>query len=289
MYNTLDPNYGYNHRRGGFIHSGYVFTKKKSHIKSSLVKFIGLLDGEVFKQSEYENIKVSNKGRVLILEEGEWKLATFPKTVRYYAVYVNDVDEKRRHIMLHHLVYFTFQNIKIEPIPDGYCIMYKDGDTHNNCIENLIYTTTSECSINSKYNLGRSITKPVNQYTLDGKYLYTYPSTEMAAATINGNSSIHSKADSINKCANGFTYKSYGYQWRFTEDIPEGIDIDPATIAINGKRKRIAQYTTDGNLVKIWECGRDVMRAFDRRSPSSVYKCANGLNKTAWGYVWKWV
>ena len=45
MYDTANPDNGYNNRKGGFIHSGYSFSNKISRTKSSLVKFTGLYDG----------------------------------------------------------------------------------------------------------------------------------------------------------------------------------------------------------------------------------------------------
>lgn len=60
-------------------------------------------------------------------------------------------------------------------------------------------------------NLGKA--KPVNQYTRDGKFIMTYPSTGIAAAAINGNNSH------IGECCRG-KIKSYkGFVWRYVEDI----------------------------------------------------------------------
>lgn len=60
-------------------------------------------------------------------------------------------------------------------------------------------------------NLGKS--KPVNQYTLEGKYITTYSSTGVAAKAIHGN---HSH---IGECCRG-KIKSYkGFVWKYIEDI----------------------------------------------------------------------
>lgn len=60
-------------------------------------------------------------------------------------------------------------------------------------------------------NLGKA--KPVNQYTKEGKFIMTYPSTGIAAKAIHGNNSH------IGECCRG-KIKSYkGYVWRYVEDI----------------------------------------------------------------------
>lgn len=61
-------------------------------------------------------------------------------------------------------------------------------------------------------NMGKS--KPVNQYTLDGKYIMTYPSTGIAAKAIGVRAGSH-----IGECCRG-KIKSYkGFVWRYVEDI----------------------------------------------------------------------
>lgn len=61
------------------------------------------------------------------------------------------------------------------------------------------------------HNFGKA--KQVNQYTKDGKFIMTYPSTGTAAKAINGNSSH------VGECCRG-KIKSYkGFIWRYVEDI----------------------------------------------------------------------
>lgn len=51
--------------------------------------------------------------------------------------------------------------------------------------------------------------------------------------------------------------------------------------------KKVAQYTLDGELVKVWdsinECGRN---GFDA---STISKCCKGKKKTHKGYIWKYI
>jgi len=52
--------------------------------------------------------------------------------------------------------------------------------------------------------------------------------------------------------------------------------------------KPVGQYTRDGELIKVWQSAREVERqlGFD---PSSISKVALGKQKTAYGYVWKYI
>ena len=54
------------------------------------------------------------------------------------------------------------------------------------------------------------------------------------------------------------------------------------------KSKPVAQYTLDGELVKIWQSTMEVQRhlGFPNQHISAV---ARGKRKTAYGYVWKYV
>lgn len=54
---------------------------------------------------------------------------------------------------------------------------------------------------------------------------------------------------------------------------------------VNGKA--ICQYDTKGNLVKIWECGRDIERELNFYQ-SNIIKCCQGIIKTYKGYVWEY-
>jgi len=54
------------------------------------------------------------------------------------------------------------------------------------------------------------------------------------------------------------------------------------------KRKRpINQYSTAGELIKVWDSARDVTNAMGY-ADSNINKCCNHKIKTAYGYVWKY-
>ena len=52
------------------------------------------------------------------------------------------------------------------------------------------------------------------------------------------------------------------------------------------KSKVIYQYDLQGNLIKKWDCQRDVERELGF-SEKCISNCALGNQQTAYGYIWK--
>lgn len=52
--------------------------------------------------------------------------------------------------------------------------------------------------------------------------------------------------------------------------------------------KKIAQYTLDNDLIKVWNCAADVQRELNIPK-SNLCKCCKGERKTAGSYKWKYV
>lgn len=52
------------------------------------------------------------------------------------------------------------------------------------------------------------------------------------------------------------------------------------------KSKIIYQYDLEGNLIKKWDCQRDVQRELGFNE-KCISNCALGRTKTAYGYIWK--
>lgn len=56
----------------------------------------------------------------------------------------------------------------------------------------------------------------------------------------------------------------------------------------NSLKREILQYTTDGILVKEWDCIRDAANAFGLKSTSQIRNVLNGKLHTTQGFVWKY-
>lgn len=51
--------------------------------------------------------------------------------------------------------------------------------------------------------------------------------------------------------------------------------------------KKIAQYTLDGRLVKIWDSMMDIERELGYAA-GHICRCCKGQRKTAYGFIWKY-
>lgn len=59
--------------------------------------------------------------------------------------------------------------------------------------------------------------------------------------------------------------------------------------ANNPKARRVAQYTKDGELIKIWECISDACRALGLKTANVVRCCQHRKGyKTSGGYIWEY-
>ena len=52
--------------------------------------------------------------------------------------------------------------------------------------------------------------------------------------------------------------------------------------------KPVGQYTTEGELVKVWQSTREVERQLGF-AQSCISEAARGKQRTAYGYVWKYI
>ena len=108
--------------------------------------------------------------------------------------------------MIHHLVYKLFNG---EYDANKYIIDHIDGNKLNNNINNLRLLTRSENVNAALYETKtNSSAKQVEQYSLDGELLNTYPSVRIAAKQLNLDASTISKVcRGVNKTHGGFIFK----------------------------------------------------------------------------------
>lgn len=120
---------------------------------------------------------------------------------------------KQHNKFIHRLVWETF----IGPIPDGYQINHLDENPLNCCLSNLSAVTPKEnCnygSHNAKCSASRingKKSKPVNQYTLDGHFVASYPS-QREVERLNGYCQGY-----ISACCRGKHKSAYGFLWQYS-------------------------------------------------------------------------
>lgn len=121
----------------------------------------------------------------------------------YYMVRIIDKNGKTHKKYIHRLMAEVFIS-NINSCPE---VNHKDGNKHNNNLDNLEWVTKSENS-NHAYKIGLKKTVAIDQYDLEGNLLNTYPSIA-DAERITGvcNPNITKVLKGIRQTAGGFKWK----------------------------------------------------------------------------------
>ena len=151
----------------------------------------------------YEHYEIYEDGRVFNLKTKKFLKGSLGENG--YLYYRLSKDNKKKMFYAHRLVAETFLDNK-QNLP---IVNHKDGNKLNNSIDNLRKITLSE-NVKASLYIQKTNTsiKPVQQYSLDGMLINTYPSIAEAARTLNLDSSTISKVcRGINKTHGGFVFK----------------------------------------------------------------------------------
>ena len=137
-----------------------------------------------------------------------------------------------------------------------------------------------ELSDETKRKIGRALSMPVNQYSIDGKYLKTFSSAQEVSRKTNrlGDRS------SIQLVCLGKKKTALGFQWRYftggTNDI----------IAVSGYRRektaRVSQFAKNGNHIATFGSRKEASSASGVQAKNIFYALSGG--KSAGGFVWRY-
>lgn len=129
----------------------------------------------------------------------------------------------------------------------------------------------------------RSRNVPVNQYTLDGKYIRTFPSFGEASKLFKGKPSLHN----IYTSAIRF-HSAYGYQWRFA-DGTEPHDIPPYIPSTCNKPKRVDMIDPQtGEVVRTFDSIAQAQAALGFPNKKLITSVLTGHIKCGLAYGYKW-
>lgn len=118
----------------------------------------------------------------------------------------------------------------------------------------------------------------VNQYTLEGKYIKTFPTLSAANDFI--------KMKGVPGACRGAASQAGGYVWRIvSEEFPEGQDLENFFLR-NNKMSPVNQYTLRGKFVKTFHSTREASREL-RLVQSSIWKACNGERKKAGNFTFR--
>lgn len=146
----------------------------------------------------------------------------------------------------------------------------------------LKYLNISEEDIRKRQAL--SISKSVEQYTLEGVYVNTYKSAE--EASIKYNILVHN-IQSV--CRRVNQYKSAGgFVWKYADDdTPIDVWIQRKKTFDNPQKKKVYQYNLDINLINTYESTGEASKQTNVKQ-QNISSCCCGKRKTAGGYIWSY-
>ena len=130
----------------------------------------------------------------------------------------------------------------------------------------------------------RSHGKSVLQYTIDGILVNKFYSLTDASEQFGQNN-----ISNIKSCCQKNIFSAYGYLWKYEED---NTTIDELVRQYQkygkGRRKQVAQYDLDGNLLNIYNSCRKAARSINAPYHVGINACCLGKQATAYGYIWKY-
>jgi hypothetical protein len=161
-------------------------------------KLVPDLENEIWKSltGDFDGIQVSSKGRIRSAT-GAVTYGSVNAT-GYKKINVNGI-----HVKVHTLICSAFRGPR--PTPE-HTVDHKDGDTINNCIENLRWADKIEQSTNT------SMVKGVSAFKMDDGTLFK----EWASASLAGRE-LGIAATNISSCCNNKISSAGKYKWKFTK------------------------------------------------------------------------
>lgn len=248
---------------------------------------------EIWKPIEgYEGLyEVSTLGRVRSLGRVAKNGTYFPPIILklkpnqrgYVQIRLHNDGEFKR-MLVHRLVAEAFI-----PNPDNLPVVnHKDRNPSNNNVSNLEWCTQShnvrwDGAVERRADTQRNrsdISKPINQYTLNGDFIKTWPSLKEI------NRELGADCSGISACCikkpNHLSY--YGFQWRFASECDGVSPIEPYNEPL---KKKVLQYTLDGEFVREWPSLKSISKELGFAA-GNICKHIQGQFKQAYKFIWRY-
>jgi group I intron endonuclease len=121
--------------------------------------------------------------------------------------------------------------------------------------------------------------KPINQYSINGKYIKTFANARSVPEYPKG-------YKNISLCLNGKTKYAYGFQWRFA-DIGNS-DVDSLGEIRAANNTHVSQFSLDGAYITTFRNLREASEATGALY-KSISSCCRGRRKQTEGFIWRYV
>lgn len=227
---------------------------------------------------DFPDYKVSNLGNVLSCKRKKIHLLSpyFRGAdrgyARYYAVRLSDgkiVKDKA----VHRLVAEAFI-----PNSNNYSeVNHKDGNTINNCVDNLEWCTSSYNTWHAHNILKRRNSgKRIKQYTKDGNFIKEWDSARKASFALKIDNSM------ITECCKRKRKSAGNYIWKYS------IDEEIPTFESN-REKKIIMMDKLGNYIREFASIKEASKELKINASNISGCCLNRYGfKTAGGYKWSY-
>ncbi len=199
-------------------------------------------------------IEASNKGRIK-RKDGSIVIGTETKT--YYRIKIN-----KKMFQVHRIICEAFYG---KPENSGYVVNHKDENPKNNNIENLEWVSQSK-------NMRHSVSKIVQQFSIDGKLLKEFETVKEASAE------TLIKAKKISEECCGVKKSSGSYIWKYKE---KDKDKDKKYSG-----KPVLQFSLDGKFIKRFHNGAEATRITGIYS-QGISKVCRSKQSHAGNFLWK--
>lgn len=127
----------------------------------------------------------------------------------------------------------------------------------------------------------------VIQYSLDGKYIKTYPSLSAASEAVGIVPKIGS--GNISYACKGRISSAYNYLWKYANDLtPVEELVCKAKMKLHHRNQKVNQYNLNGDFIKTFNTISEAAKSVGLKSISGITNACVGLSKTSKGYIWKY-
>jgi group I intron endonuclease len=144
-----------------------------------------------------------------------------------------------------------------------------------------ILTNYENYNKDESYKRGKKVfsqcmSRKIEQYDLNGKFIAIYNSVAEAAEVVN------TKPHNINEAIRGKLLSAAGFQWVLEGDNPPGIYDAKST----NKKRPVVRLDKNKKFIEEYESIGDATRSMNFKSTGCIWACCNDHSRTSGGYYW---